>query len=214
MNAVRHPMERFEERLLTALKQVVAERGALVPTPAPGEAARPARRSGWKPGILVAGAVALGLTVTGIVAVGPAGTPAYAVTSQGDGRVRVEINHLSDADGLERKLEQAGIPAAVDYLATGMSCKEPRFTAVPGDPRDMIGFEGGADGSLAFTLDRADFEGDRTLVVVTSGPKEGPPTGADVMAVIARGTVGPCEPVDAASGTHTHPAEDPAVHDS
>lgn len=134
------------------------------------------------------------------------GTAAYAVTPQADGRVRVEIAHLSDADGLERKLADAGIPAQVTYLPTGTVCAEPRFTPVAGDSRQMVGFEGGTDGSLAFTLDRADFSTGRSLVIVTSGPQDGPPTtGTEVLAAIAEGPVASCRAQTNGDGTVRHP---------
>ncbi len=211
MNTRQHPTDRFEERLLTTLKQVVAERNALDSTPAGAEVAGRARWPRRKPHLAMtaaAAAVALGLTAVVVLPLGPGNGAAYAVTSLGDGKVRVEINHLSDADGLERNLEEAGIPAEVDYLPGGMYCREPRFTPVPGDSREMIGFEGEPDGSLAFTVDPADFQGDRTLVIVTSGPQEGPPTpGTEVMAIAAEGEVAPCEPVESPSSTPPHPPE-------
>ncbi len=197
----------FEERLLGELMQVV-ERGSV---PAIRPELEPTGKAGKRFPVYAAGVAAAIIALGLIVAVGPT-RRAYAVTAQGEGQVRVEIQHLSDADGLEQKLEEAGFPAEVDYLATGSYCKEPRFTAVSGDSREMVGFEGGDDGSLAFTLDQADFQGDQTLVIVTSGPPDGAPTdGSEVMVLIATGAVTPCEPVTSGDAGE-HPREGVVEH--
>lgn len=198
----------FEERLLRELKQLV-ERESV---PATRPEFEPTAKAGKRFPVYAA-AVAAAIVAFGLI-VGPFGPTqrAYAVTPQGEGQVRVEIQHLSDADGLEQKLEEAGFPAEVDYLPTGSYCKEPRFTAVSEDSREMVGFEGGDDGSLAFTLDQADFEGDKTLVIVTSGPPNGPPTdGSEVMVLIATGVVTPCEPITNGDGGG-HPREGVVDH--
>jgi hypothetical protein len=48
--------------------------------------------------------------------------PAHAVTENDDGTVTVEINSIEDGDGLERQLQDAGVPAAVHFLPPGKLC--------------------------------------------------------------------------------------------
>lgn len=74
-------------------------------------------------------------------------------------------------------------------------CKEPWFT---GDSNAGSRLAAPAsDGSITFTLNRGEFTGDKSLVVQTSGPKEGIQNGTEIMVAIATGEVGDCEPVDA-----------------
>jgi hypothetical protein len=58
-------------------------------------------------------------------------TSAFASQRAADGAVTVQIDSLRDAGELERKLGEAGIPAKVDYLPWGMTCREPRFEPAP-----------------------------------------------------------------------------------
>ena len=113
---------RFEDRLLEQLRQVVADR------PAPHEAARrrPQRTRLALAGVGVAAAAA---AVAVVATSNDLDHSAYAVQSQADGAVTVRIHSLSDADGLQRSLRAAGIPAVVDYVpSTTGDC------AVPGTP--------------------------------------------------------------------------------
>lgn len=108
----------FEDKLLGELKQVVAER-----------AAPPEPRRRWKPRLVLASAVAAttAACVAGSVILADRASPAWAVTPQPDGWVSVTIYDHRDADGLERRLEELGIPAEVDYLPPGQTCKHPRY---------------------------------------------------------------------------------------
>jgi hypothetical protein len=99
---------RFEDRLQRQLHHVVAE------NPAP---ARPAPRHRRPGRIVLAGAgCAAALAAVAVVAgSGGTTTKAYAVESRPGGDVAVSINETSDAAGLQRSLEDEGIPAVVDY---------------------------------------------------------------------------------------------------
>lgn len=187
----------FDERLLNELKRVVAGRAATKSTPV----AR--TRFGWKPRLaLAAGAAALGVTGAVVTAVAPGQettTSAYAVTTEQDGKVRVEIKITRDADGLERKLEKVGIAAEVDYLSGGQRCQHPRYTKAPGTIPLRID-RTGKRASVVFIVDPADFRG-RTLVIEVSGPMtRNGVTDVNALIVamidIAVGEVKPCAPVD------------------
>ena len=194
---------RFEDRLLSDLRTMVAER------PASAGAARAPRAGGWlaspprrRPvlagGLAVAAVVAAG---TGLVLVSGGSTPAYAVEANGDGTVTVEISSLQDAAGLERELRAEGIPAVVRYLEPGTMCKAPWFTpaAPPADGSGPQEVRGGVqvtpDGHARFTISR-DLPAGTTLVVATQGSGAGAgPTGIQV--AMASGTVNPCTVVPA-----------------
>lgn len=104
----------FEDRLLVELRALVAER------PAPTVAHRPRPRR-TRIGLAVAGGAAAATVAAVALVAGSGDRPsnAYAVERLADGAVSVSINSLSDADGLERKLREAGVPAVVDYDPTG-----------------------------------------------------------------------------------------------
>jgi hypothetical protein len=116
MNESQQSLDRFEQRLLTELRRVVAER------PAPIEA------SGfrYKRTLVLAGglAAAAGVAIAAGLPIGgdSGGTKAYAVSKNPDGTVTVKIDALSDAAGLERELSQAGVPALVQYVPPGKTC--------------------------------------------------------------------------------------------
>ncbi|HVY78235.1 MAG TPA: hypothetical protein VG898_06995 [Solirubrobacterales bacterium] len=121
----------FEQRLLDRLRAVVAERGA---APSGSEATVPvsARTSRRRPPRLVLAAAAA-LAVAAVVLVVNSGgdntSKAFAVEPQEGGGVTIEIYSLEDAAGLERALEQAGIPAQVNWLPAGSTCRERRLTS-------------------------------------------------------------------------------------
>ena len=103
---------RFEDRLLDQLREIVAAR----PAPAVVTRRRPRRRRLALAGITVAAATA----VVAIMVTGSEVTPsAYAVQPRADGSVTVAIRSLRDAAGLERSLRAAGVPAVVDYAPAG-----------------------------------------------------------------------------------------------
>jgi hypothetical protein len=106
--------ERFEDRLLHELRQIVD--GNPAPTTASHD--RPLRRRIAFGAIGVATATA----VVAIVATTSDVTPsAYAVQSGANGAVTVSIHSLSDAAGLQTSLRAAGVPAVVDYAPAGQA---------------------------------------------------------------------------------------------
>ncbi len=190
--------EMFEDRLLAEMRHAVSERAWRV---APLPAYR-TRRTPVRAGIGFATAAAIAVIATMVVQFGTGTPAAYAVSEGSDGTVRVEINRLSDADGLERQLEAHGINADVNYLPPGKACKQPRSGGSPDMERGQVSGESGSDGHFAMTLDPADFSGaDRTLLIELSGPESATQESWTMVKIEnAKGTVAPCEGVDAPTG--------------
>jgi hypothetical protein len=213
MNEVEDQDVRFEERLLAELRAVVEERGATVTLEgvernrpyateslhgAAGRTAGAGRRR-LAPRLVFGGA-AVAAVAAGVLAVS-SGTgdtsSAFAVEPRADGEVRVEISSLSDAEGLEKALGEAGIKADVNYLAAGMACREPRFTPDVGERhrrRVSTGIKQTPDGAT-FSINR-DAVGAGETLLVTAAP--GSESAGDVVGVqVAEGAVSACDPVPA-----------------
>jgi hypothetical protein len=149
MNEQRRPNNDFEGRLLAQLQAVVAERGAAEASSevAGASAVTPAWRRGTR--LALGGSVALAAVAAGlIVSAGGDNTPAaFAVEPQDGGGVTIKVHSLSEPEGVEQALEEAGVPSQVTYLAAGMACREPRYqpsmVEMPnlpgGDVRPFIG---------------------------------------------------------------------------
>jgi hypothetical protein len=118
----------FEDRLLAELRQVVAAN----PRPTTVASGRPALARRWRRPLMVAGGLAAAAVASAtVIGFGEdGGATAWAVTPNDDGTVTVVIYSLSDADGLERQLRDAGVPADVKYLPPGKKCADP----APGAP--------------------------------------------------------------------------------
>lgn len=192
----------FEDKLLGQLKQVVTER-----------AAEPVTRRHWRPRLALAGAVAAtaAIGIAAPVLMADRTSPAWAVTVGEDGWVKVTIDELRDAEGLERRLEELGIAAEVDlFPADAAGCRSDRYTGVQ-DDHDQLRLDIGApepDGIGAFSIRPDAFRSGETLVVETSNgsmhDENGDPV-ADATYVslsvgVADGPVAPCEPVPGPDG--------------
>ena len=181
--------DRFEDRLLLALRAVV------VANPAPVHSLAPPSRSLRRP--VLAGSAAAGLAVaaTSLMVAGGS-SAAYAVDSHADGSVTVTISSFTDAAGLQHKLAAAGIKATVDYLPSGKACKQPRFTAPVGNVQGEIQVGIEKDGPATFTISKGEVPAGDTLVIENSG---GDHT-ASVDVAVAAGAVSACQVVDGPSG--------------
>jgi hypothetical protein len=184
-------MNNFEERLLVEL------RGLMQAKPAP----RVRRRLGGRRFALLGGivtAVAAAATAGGFLL--SAGTQAaYAVTRNADGTVTVEVDSLTDASGLQSALEAAGVNAVVEYLPEGKICQQPWFTPAGrnGGTYSSGGTGQEANGEASFTIG-GDIPADETLVVTT---QTGPGGEQALGLAWAKGTVPPCQVVDAPQGS-------------
>ena len=210
MDRERRPETEFSQRLLTALTQVVVERGGPEPTgpPTPDTRAKIlSRLRGARLGLSVSAVGTLTVVMILIVNAGGGGTsPAFAVEPNPEGMISVEIRSLDDAKGLEEALDAAGVPSAVNYLAAEMTCKEPRFRQVPwpGDARALTQAKAepespqlAVSGPLIFSINRDAVGPGQTLVITASAGPEG--FFGHNEAEIAEGTVAPCEPVPVSS---------------
>jgi hypothetical protein len=182
-------MSNFEERLLVELRTIVAE----------APVTRGRRRT--VPRFALAGGLAAVLALTavvGVVFLSAGAQAAYAVSTNADGSVTVEIDSLSDAAGLQEKLRAVGVSAVVEYLPAGKACRQPWFTpASSAGEMSSSEVEQTAGGASRFTI-----SGDRpagtTLVITT---QTGPAGERALGIAFAQGDVPPCEVVDAPAGS-------------
>ncbi|GAA4057605.1 hypothetical protein [Nonomuraea soli] len=176
-------MSNFEERLLTALKQELATRETVVPL----RRNTGRRVAGWS--AAVAGVAAATLFAFNLYG---GASAAYAVTEDPDGTVKVQVNELSDPEGLEAALQAKGIAAVVDFLPEGRTCKAPRGRASGPDGRLAVGMSAGS-GGFTFEVTEGQIGENQTLVLTLSG------VGASVFGSqleIVEGPVAACEEVD------------------
>jgi hypothetical protein len=194
---------RFEERLLSELKRSMPETSPQVQAPRGGTTSRV--RAAVIAGLAVS--IAVGVAVILPTARGSrSSNAAWAVATNDDGTVTVEILDIRDAEGLERKLERVGVPAAVHYLPQNKLCAPPGYDArmngdssVMGraeeamDPgraaRGAVLLNESDDGAFVFTIDRSKLESDSTVVVFAEHdlPERG--QSADTVASIAPAVV-------------------------
>lgn len=206
MNQQQRPETEFARRLRAELTTIVAERAAQ----AAQTTTNAATRSAWRrrdPRLALAGAAVTALVVVALIvsASGSDTSAAFAVEAQPEGQVSVEIRSLEDAKGLEEALDEAGVPASVNYLATGMACKQPRFRPAPwpDGARAITMARVTGDGPFAFSgplhfsISDDAVEPGQTLVITASASADGL-FSVGTKVEIAEGAVAPCEPVPVA----------------
>lgn len=183
-------MNTFEDKLLTELREVVAERAA---APAPIAVRRK------RPRVLIGIAACLTLAAGTAVAVPILGgeqatSPAYAVTGRPDGTVRITIYRIEDDKGLEKALTAAGVDADVNYLPAGKVCR--RIPAGERPATDAYGIRGKLLDGGAWEME---FPRQRGLsLLITTGPKSpSKPLPFTILTDrLKTGTFGPCVPID------------------
>jgi hypothetical protein len=112
-------VSKFQDRLWDEL---VEQHGALLLEPPATFLPRtpaPTRRAPWAPRRSLS-IIGLGAAVAGVLAAlviglggGSSGTPAYAVTSNGDGTITVRIREIVGIEGANAKLAALGVPVRV-----------------------------------------------------------------------------------------------------
>ena len=199
MNEQRGAETEYARRLRAELTTIVAERGAegVVHPAVSDRTEKPAwHRRGLRLGLAGVAVLAIVATVLIVSASGGDTPSAFAVEAQPDGYVSVEILGLEDATGLEDALTEAGVPASVTYLQSGMVCKEPRFQHAPPPKGARVIVTGsGNSGPIVFHVGGQAVGAGLTLVVTASPGVEG--AFGLVQAEFAEGAVAPCEPVPA-----------------
>ncbi|WP_433005567.1 hypothetical protein [Kribbella sp. CA-294648] len=148
--------------------------------------------------VAAGGALVAGVAVAApLVGGGETASPAYAVTDAGNGKITVTIYRAEDADGLERRLAQAGLRAEVVYFPRGMHCeRSPHGVGFDGQWSSTDNWDGQRSHGTSYTLKPADFEG-ATLVIEQSDSNAtvpGKPARAfsNKMGFLKNGTFGPC----------------------
>ncbi|GII96916.1 hypothetical protein [Sinosporangium siamense] len=181
----------FEERLISAVMEEHARRTAAGHTAHPGPVrhSRVNRRlTRWS--AVAAGAAAVTMTVT---LFGGGATSAYAVTTEPDGSVRVQINEFRDSAELEAELADAGVKAVIDYLPANQTCQQSRGEQVAKGGQMKISTNSDGQG-IEFEIPKGQIGAGETLVLAISVDPEGavkPPV-ATIMKII-KGPVAPCE---------------------
>jgi hypothetical protein len=159
----------------------------------------PVRRSWRRPAVAFAagGALVAGFAVAvPLLGGGETTSPAYAVTKADDGTTTVTIYREEDAEGLERRLAEAGVLAEVVYLRQGWWCERtPRGIGPEGVTHFGSVTTAQPKDGISFTFKSAEYEG-YTLMIQ---PPVLPPDTAAVrhyggvgVYFLKTGTFGPC----------------------
>ncbi len=128
MTSGQHDNDRFDERLLAELRRLVDARKSEGTEPR----ARPPRKVVWRRRVVLAGTAIAAVAIAITVLVPGNTTPAYAIARAADGSVTVTFNSFQDASGLQQGLQNAGVPAMVQFLPSGQDCSQPvTVTPVP-----------------------------------------------------------------------------------
>src|SRR4051812_1035673 len=118
-------LDSFEEELLGHLRTVVADRHDLAP----------AKRR--RPAVKLAAAGAVTTAAVGAALLGDGQAPAFAVTDQPNGDVRVQVEQLADAAALQQALADHGVPATVRYVGEDLSGDSPAARRAAFDPTSL-----------------------------------------------------------------------------
>ncbi|WP_431934055.1 hypothetical protein [Nonomuraea jabiensis] len=120
--------------------------------------------------------------------------PAFAVVKNPDGTVTVRINEFVRPKDLEKRLREEGVPAVIDYVPYGQTCRQPRGRNVPQPDRMPLR---PAEDSRDFSIDPKDFGPDDTLVVQMHSANGDLTKSNGGSVSVIRGPVAPCELVPA-----------------
>ncbi|MFI0354629.1 hypothetical protein [Actinomadura sp. 9N407] len=158
-----------------------------VPSPAP-----PARRRG----LLRLGAAALTAAAAVAVAVAvPWGqdAPAYAVEKKPDGSTEIRIREFLEPKRLQASLREAGVPAVVDYVPDGQSCRPRAWSAVPAGQAPALSQAPGGSGGTVLRIAPGRFAPNHFLVIEASFDQDDPARAGGVAMQVVKGPVAACE---------------------
>lgn len=187
-------MTKFADQLFTDLMN---EHGPALETVPP-----PARRTVPRPVWLAAGVVGMAGAVTAGVAVFGGGTPAYAVTDNGNGTVTISLHQLSGVDGANGALRGLGDRVVVVPVQPGCPAIGSLPIARPGPRNNPTGVSvraGSSDGRI--TVDAHGVPAGDTMLVAASHE----PNGMRVSAVLISGPAPRCVSGVAAPPPHVGP---------
>jgi hypothetical protein len=191
----------LKEDLMTQIEQDLSTERATA-----GAAATTRRRPG-RPGrriVLAAAAVAavgLGLA-TSLVLGGHERASANTAVRNEDGSIVITLNEAKHPKDLERRLNDLGVPAVVDFLESGYGCDESRSTGWSQEPPAAGLFEfadTGSDQSTQYVLQPDLLQPGETVVFEFQIDEHEDDIAANVMTHISTAPVGPCVPVPNAS---------------
>lgn len=181
----------FEERLLMELKAEVAVRG---------ERRRRVTVRRLFAGVAIAGAAAAAAVAVPLLT--GAERPAYAVSQNADGTIRVRIHEFRDADKLERDLRARGVTADISYTPPGKRCANDRGRVVGGRVTSAEEWAKSVSGEAArvrdggVDIDPAHVGAGRTLVLEFTENDDRNPSGPRVLwqfaGRVVEGPVKPC----------------------
>ncbi|MFC4052607.1 hypothetical protein ACFOY4_23210 [Actinomadura syzygii] len=184
-------MQKFEERLLAELKDVVAAQTASAPVDSR------TRRARWRwVGLATAAAAtAAGLAIGIPVLTGDRAPQANAVVRDPDGSIRIYIRDYRHPEVIASRLRGLGVPAVVDFVPNDKRCRTPRGTVTPNNDRWLVtGEPQQDDGQGPYNRLHPDRIGPgKTLVLEVSFTSfSGGASVAWMFVGTATGSVGPC----------------------
>ena len=186
----------LKEDLMTQIEHDLATEPAVV-APAPGPH-RP-----WRRIVLAAAAVAAGLGLaTPFVLGGHDRASANTALRDADGAIVITLNEGKHPKDLERRLNDLGVPAVVDFLESGFGCDDARSTGWVQQPRGEALFgsaETAPDEPPQYVLHPDQLQPGETIVLVFQIDEFEGALAANVITRLSTTPVGPCVPVPNAS---------------
>jgi hypothetical protein len=151
----------------------------------------------WRRLGLVAAAVAvgLGLAMTTSVVGGSDRASANTAVRTADGGILISINEGKHPKQLQRRLNDLGVPAVVDFLKSGFGCDPARSTAWVQQPAGEALFGHAPGDDPRWVLHPDQLEPGQTLVFEFQIDEHGDDIAANVNLREATGPVGACVPV-------------------
>ncbi|MFC6086253.1 hypothetical protein [Sphaerisporangium aureirubrum] len=152
------------------------------------------RRRGLRAAVLAGAAAAVAAVAVPLAL----GTPAYAVDRLPDGTVTVRIHEFLEPKRLQASLREAGVPAEVDYLPAGQTCRGPRGVrpATAG-----LALEWPPDGSgITFRIPPDRLRPGQTLVIVATFAADDPARAGSIAMSVVEGRAARCTAVPGPAG--------------
>jgi hypothetical protein len=173
--------------------------------------ATPVAARRWRRPGLIAAALAAGLALATTLVLGGEDT-ATANTAErtDDGEILISIREAEHPEDLQRRLNELGVPAVVDFLESGFGCDPARSTGWVQEPREEALFTHaptGPDGDPQYVLRPDDLRPGETVVLEFQIDEHQGDIAANARLRLSTSPVGPCVPVrdgsivDAEEGT-------------